>query len=476
MRERGLFLVASCSFIAGTILGGIGFPPSIAVLMLLSLLPLALYLKVRLPVVIITSALFITGSLYYAIDDYRYLVTERSLENVTQFESIITDTPKHSADTQSVTVKLLNPDLHHARLFLRTELYPELSYGDVLQISGNIKPPPNDSYGDYMAKEHVHGSIFYPSLEVVRNEANPFFKFLFNIRYYIKNTITRLFPEREAAFLAGIMLGDREEFSDDFLNALSVSGTMHLTALSGLHMAIIVLIVLSLFSAVLPGRKPLAFTSTFTLVTLFVAMTGFKVSAIRSSMMAFLAGFAGQTGRVYSPHNALALAALLITISNPKIPVFDVGFQLSFAATISIIYFTPVLKRLTFFTTDGFLHWRDILVITLAAQIGVAPITIMNFQNLSLTALPANIAILVIMPVLMTLGFATIATSAIFPPLAVILSKPTAFLLEYAILIIQTFSTVRIPFNPEIGVTTAILYYVALVWICWRWSPIVRTK
>ena len=200
-------------------------------------------------------------------------------------------------------------------------------------------------------------------------------------------------------------------------------------------------------------------------------MTGFQVSAVRAALMAFLVGFADMTHRLYSPHNAIAFAALVITVWNPKAPVFDLGFQLSFLATLAIIYLTPVIKRLPFLQADGVLGWRDVLAITLAAQLGVAPLTIINFGNFSFTALLANIGILAVIPLLTVAGFLVAITYMVFPPLALLLSKPIAFLIEYVITVVETFAVIYVPFNPSIGLTVAALYYAVLIWLCVRYSP-----
>ena len=458
------FFFSASGFIAGAIAGGLGLPPFGALIALILAVLAMLFFKTRSVIILAISILFILGNVYYTIDDYRYHAARDALASATSFEGTVIYDPRQGVDNQTAKVRIATPA---ATIFLRLDPYPEISYGDIVRIAGDIVPPPSDSYGDFMAKEHVHGTAFYPEIEIVGNNANPFFEALFGIRHYIKNTVSRLFTEREAAFLSGVLLGDRDLFTPDFLNKLSISGTMHLTALSGLHMSILVFLALAVSSAIFWRRRRLKFIVAFATVALFVAMTGFKVSAVRASLMAFLVGLAGESGRIYSPRNAILFSALVITVWNPKSPVFDLGFQLSFAAVLSIIYFAPILKLIPFFRTSGFLAWRDVLVITMAAQIGVLPITIAHFANFSLTALPANVAILVVMPPMMALGLLTVAVSVVSMPLASLLSIPTAFLADYAIQIVETFSSVRIMFNPELGITGTILYYAVLVWICW---------
>lgn len=478
LSAHDLFFFAASGFVLGAISGGLGFAPAGAAIFLVAAAPIILIFRLNYIAVAATAVLFFAGNLYYNADDHAYHAAKRGLEGAAYFEGVVIDEPQRRETNQTVKVRVLSTDVGQgagAKVSVRLRLYPELLYGDVVRAVGAISPPPRDSYGKYLAKERIHGTAFYPEIKVLGNEAAPFFDTLYETRRYIKTSINRLFSQRQAAFLSGITLGDREEFSREFLDKLSVSGTLHLTALSGLHMSIIVFIALAIFSAAFSGRKRPAFAATFFTTALFVAMTGFKISAIRASLMSFLAGLARQSGRIYNPRNAITFAAFVITATNPKAPVFDLGFQLSFAATISIIYFAPALRELPFFKADGFLGWRSVLAITIAAQLGVAPITIMNFGNFSFTALPANVAILTVMPVLMILGFATVAASAVSAPLAALLGKPTAFLLDYAIGVVDVFSGARLLFNPSMGVAVVMLYYAILIWISARWSPAAKS-
>ena len=477
VRPDTLLFFAACGFVAGATLGGLGTPPIVAILILLLLVCVVFFFRVR-PVILATVAVFLlAGNIYYALDDYEYQRAQHAVESVTHFEGVIIDEPRRSLTAQTAKVKLVNTTDESAlggRVYIRTDLFPELLYGDVVRVSGTIVPPPRDSYGNYMAKEHIHGTLFYPKVEVTGNKGNQIFAALLGLRQSLKDHISRLFTQQHTAFLSGILLGDKDEFSPTFLEKLSVSGTMHLMALSGSNMVIIIFIALGIFSVMFWGRKRMQFIATFGTVALFVAMTGFQVSAIRAALMACIVGLASVTHRIYNPHNAIALAAFILTVWNPKAPVFDLGFQLSFLATLAIIYLAPVFQLLPFLKTKGALGWREALAITAAAQLGVAPITIINFGNFSFTALLANIGILAVIPLLTVIGFLVAFLSMLAPQLASMISVPIAFLIEYVVFIVEMFAEVRVPFNPEIGATAAVLYYCVVIWICWRWSPALR--
>ncbi|RJR13366.1 ComEC family competence protein [Candidatus Parcubacteria bacterium] len=471
MRSDALFFLGSTSFVTGTIAGGIGIPPIGALLVYAGIIPFLLIGKVRTRIVLIVGCFFVLGAVYCAVDDFKYHVGLETAEYTTVLEGVVVNEPRRSIDTQTATVRSVGNDTEVVTLFVRTELYPKLRYGDVVLISGEVIPPPADSYARYMRKEHVHGTMFYPEIEVVGNEGNYFLETLYGFRNAMKERLALLFSQQHAAFLSGILLGEKDEFSPEFLDKLSVSGTMHLMALSGLNMTIIVFVALGIFTVVFRGRKRPIFIATFSLVALFVIMTAFQVSAVRAALMAFLVGLASVTNRIYKPHVAIACAALVISLWNPQAPLFDLGFQLSFLATIAIIYLAPVLKLLPPLKSEGILGWRDALGITLAAQLGVVPLTIANFENFSFTSLLANIAILAVIPLLTVSGFIVAFLAFLFMPLASLLAKPMVFLIDYVIAIVELFSIAYLPFNPHLGIAAALLYYACILYVCFRWYP-----
>lgn len=470
-----IFFWSGASFLLGTTAGGLGVAPLGVFLFVFVAIPFFFFYRTSWVIACATTFLFLAGNIYYSVDDYRYHKAREAIAGTERIEGRVIDVPRQRVGDQVAKIKVTlfdaSQEKTRARLFAYLKPYPEVFYGDMVLLTGKIISPPRDSYGDFLAKEKIHGTIFYPDMEVTGHEGNPFLEVLFKIRSNAKNILKRLFAPEQATFLIGILLGDREEFSPEFLQKLSVSGTLHLTALSGSNMIIIIVVASALFGFLLGKRRRAVFAATFLLVASFITMTGFQVSAIRAGIMAFIVGLAGEAGRLYNPRNALVLAGVLLTAVNPKAPVFDLGFQLSFIATIAIIYFAPVLERIPWIGGGGFLNWRDGLRITLAAQIGVTPIAIAHFSNFSFSALPANVALVAAIPLLMVLGFAVIFSGALFPPLAVLLSKPTGFLLGYATIIVDIFYEMRIPFNPHLGIIIVLLYYAALVLVCARFSP-----
>jgi competence protein ComEC len=146
--------------------------------------------------------------------------------------------------------------------------------------------------------------------------------------------------------------------------------------------------------------------------------------------------WAMKNGRLANAQNAIIFSAGVMLLINPLLLRYDIGFQLSFLATMGIVYFSPFLENQTMKKYRALGIW-EILILTLSAQVFVLPIILFNFKNLSLVSPLANLLVLPIIPLTMFLGFGMIVFQFIFPPLAVVFSWLTFLPLKYETTIIQ---------------------------------------
>ena len=134
---------------------------------------------------------------------------------------------------------------------------------------------------------------------------------------------------------------------------MAKSGTTHLVALSGQNITIIVIAISSFFGFF--ARRKSVFWLTLLIIIFFVLMTGAEASVVRAAVMGGIILLAKQIGRVHSIRNAIAAAAFIMILYNPKIFRFDVGFQLSFMALLGIVYLSPAIRKfLKMKEEDGF--------------------------------------------------------------------------------------------------------------------------
>lgn len=342
----------------------------------------------------------------------------------------------------------------------------EIAYGDLLELTGTIIPPSEGRAGDDPV-------TFFPETKVIdHHRGNRIKEALIDIKLSFVGIARKLLPKDQGALLSGILFGYRGDFREEFRSAMAESGTTHLVALSGYNIAIVALAIGSLARRFLRRRQ--AFIMTTLAIVLFVLMTGAESSVVRAAIMGFLALLAQESGRRYNLRNAITLAAAIMVLFDPTILRADIGFQLSFASLLGIVYLSPALLRL--WTrgepkNTGFLDWRGNAATTSAAQLAVLPLLVRYFGEFSATALAANILILSVVPITMLLGFILMLIGALSYTLGLMFAQAVNVLLSYETAVIHLFSNLSIQtgtmFRSEIFV---MIYYIALLFVAVRFN------
>lgn len=257
---------------------------------------------------------------------------------------------------------------------------------------------------------------------------------LVGVRDSIVERIFLALPEPHGSLLAGILLGNRVKLDRDLLEMFRLVGLSHIIAVSGYNLTILTANIRSVLRPALGRKMTLAIAGIA--VVSFVLLSGAPPSIIRAAVMAGILLWGEYLGRPQRSLGALALAAGVIVLFQPKI-IFDVGFQLSIAATYGLIRLAPVI-------TYAFSKWRipewlkQVLGETLAATIMTAPLIMAVFERLAVVSPLANIAVVPLIPLLMALGIGSVVLLFIVPPigkLAVLLCWP---ILHWIILVGQT--------------------------------------
>lgn len=213
-------------------------------------------------------------------------------------------------------------------------------------------------------------------------------------------------------FLVAVLLGDTTLISEDTRQAFSEVGLSHIIAISGLHIAIITMLLsLALWPMQRLGAGRWRPIPIMLLLWGYACITGLSPSVTRAVIMASVYIIGRLTERRASPYNSLCLAALLILIVSPD-DIYSIGFQLSFAAVLSILLFAnafnPVIPRKRIlYTAVGY------VTVTLAAVIGTFAISSLYFHIFPLNFLPANIICALLFPVLLGCSIVGLLLSAL---------------------------------------------------------------
>ncbi|MFW9598276.1 MAG: ComEC/Rec2 family competence protein, partial [Paludibacter sp.] len=186
----------------------------------------------------------------------------------------------------------------------------------------------------------------------------------------------------EYAVLSALTLGYTDELQPEIMAGYSASGAMHILSVSGLHVGIVYMVISFLLSFIRKNRFLIIVKAVFIVIFLwlYAFTTGLSPSVIRSAAMFSFVAIGSAFNRKSQIFNTIFASAFLILLTNPLL-LFNVGFQLSYTAVISIIIFQPTFSALLP-TKNKPLKWvRDLFAVSIAAQIGTLPLTLYYFQQ-----------------------------------------------------------------------------------------------
>jgi competence protein ComEC len=360
----------------------------------------------------------------------------------------IIDEPNIGENNQKLTVEARNGE-NKTEILLSTNLEEGYKYGDEINFSGKLAKPENFitdqgkefDYINYLRQGGILYVMNYPKIEIVsRGNGNMVQNALFFAKEKFLEKMNFAITRPESLLMGGLILGERSSFNQAFRQSFVNTGTIHIVALSGYNVTIVAEWFMKLF-AFLP--KNLGIGMGILAILLFIVMTGGSSTAIRAGLMATLALVARATGRNYDVARALILAGVFMIILNPFLLVYDVSFQLSFLATVAVIFLAPRIEKYFLWVPARF-ELRDIVSITVAAYIFVFPFILYQMGNFSLVALPANVLILPFIPLTMMLGFLTGLAGLIYYALAAPFGYISYLFLHYELGVINFFS--NLPF------------------------------
>lgn len=306
------------------------------------------------------------------------------------------------------------------------DLFPRYRVGEVLRVEGEVD---------------FEGNIFNARVEKVGREKT-LGSYFSKLRREIAERIGTLLPSRQATLVQGTVLGV-DNIEKEFRDQLIKTGTIHVVVVSGQNLAIVAGLFLSMVKYL--GRRQSLFLATGA-VFLYAFLTGFEPPVVRASIMVLVSSIAIYYGRQTIPLWSLILAALIILGVWPW-AIFEVSFQLTFAATLGIMTLGEWMTKI--FTHPGKNTLLTLLINNAAVATGAylftAPIILFYFGQISLIGIAANILVAEAVAPVMILGFATAITSLI----SVSAAQPVAYLVYvpafYFVKIVEFFAD--LPFD-----------------------------
>lgn len=434
---------------------------------------------------------FLCGMIRFAASDAGQFDLAPLYGKSLAMHGVIDEEPERIPPHQRIAVAIASINGRDAqksfRVLATVRQFPAYAIGDEVKMQGAIEAPRQDSIFDeasYLKRRGVTATLFYPQVErLAQGKGNWLVLRLVTIKHAFENNIDAVLPEPHAGFLKGLLIGERSSLPQSLIADFQVTGTSHMIALSGYNITIIASAIQWIFLALtLPFA--LSFWLASGLIVLFIIMTGASASVVRAGIMGLLLLVAQKEGRMYRMAPALALAGAAMVVQNPYVLRFDAGFQLSFGATLGLVYISPYVEK---WIDDVWRRVRRdktaravvgpeekamplakrILIETLAAQIAVLPLLIFLFGRVSLISPVVNVLVLLVTPYAMGIGFAAATLAFLSGALGRLVGGGAWVILEYQLRVIGLFA--KIPFaGVALGNAALIGILVMYLWIAWR--------
>lgn len=341
-----------------------------------------------------------------------------------------------------------------------------LRYGDHFEIEGELRKPNAQrnpggfNYRAYLARQQIFG-ILQPKhgqdISPTHQSGLLPLRWTENLRRRVESAIERVYGDipLHVRLVKGMFLGKRRGLPDDTIAVFRNSGVLHILAVSGMHVGLVAFVCFLSFS-LLPLPHKTTCILTIATVILYACLVGFRPSVLRASLMVILFLVAQIIDRDADLFNLLAFAALLLLLINPA-QLYDVGFQLSFVATFSIVYLIPKWEKLT----DRILRnqriaeddappqpplWKRALKwiiiafgVSFAAQVGTTCIIAYHFYRFYPISLIANVAVIGLIAPIVSLTLVSVICGLGWTPLATPFAYANHFLMFLLLEIVEFF-------------------------------------
>jgi len=218
------------------------------------------------------------------------------------------------------------------------------------------------------------------------------------------------FGQEELSIIQALLLGQRNDITQETYDNYKNAGAVHILAVSGLHIGILLLLLQFLLSplAYLPKGKTIKLILIVFLLWCFALLAGFSPSIVRAvTMFAFIA-YTFYLNRPSNTFNILALSMFFILLAINPMLLFQVGFQMSYAAVIAIVWIYPLLQRLWFPKNKIILKIWQLLSVSIAAQLGVLPISLFYFHQFPALFFVSNLLLVPALGLILAMGILTI--------------------------------------------------------------------
>lgn len=403
--------------------------------------------------------------------DYKNVIGQKVI-----VEGVVIALPDVRANNQRITFQPTNSKTNIIAIVDRNI---EINYGDLIKVIGHLESPENFTtnngrefdYVEYLAHRDIYFLIPYAEIEVLSHNNGSFIKkYLFKLNSSFIKNIQYVIPAPESDLADGLLLGARRGFDNETKEEFITTGTIHIVALSGYNISIVAKAIMYIASSFF-GLATSSILGVI-IIILFVLMSGAGASSVRAGVMAVIALLGRMSGRTYSASRALIIAGLLMIAFDLRV-IFDISFQLSFLATFGILFITPKVIKWVMWMPARF-GLREIAATTIAAQIAVLPLLLYTTGVFSFVAFPANVLILVFIPIAMLLSFIAGLLVFLSPSIALPFGYLAYVPLTYILKTIHLFAI--LPFASVTIKSFPLIFTIILYMFLFYWVFVLKTK
>ena len=353
----------------------------------------------------------------------------------------------------------------------------KIQIGTHLEVIGSVyknKQPSNPNlfdYGKYLENQGIYAQVYPKKISIGKNELS-LWSYFSNFRERIISNLEQSeISKEELNVLNALILGQKQDISQEILKDYQYAGAVHVLSVSGLHVGFIMLFITFLLKPIGNSRKGSILKLCIIILCLwsFAILTGLSPSIVRSATMFSFLTIGIHLRRTVNIYHTLLVSMLLILLFKPSF-LFDVGFQLSYLAVFFIIWLQPVLANVWQPKNKIITYFWNIITVSFAAQIGAMPLSIYYFHQFPGLFFITNLLILPLLGVIMAVGIVVvlIATVGTVPAFIAKIIEILIRVLNAIIHWVATFDSfviTNISFTKEMLLTSYLAIILIIIWI-----------
>lgn len=390
---------------------------------------------------------FILGMMSFYIHsdvNSKHHYAKKSFEETNSIRAIVTTSlkPNEKYNKYFISLSHFNDSVASGKLLLYVPKanFETLHSGDEIWLNACIYPVPKAfnpyqfDYSKYLEKQNVFHQIYTRKNQIKIIQTHK------TIDFYIENLRNNLsqsfeihhFEPKTKAIIDALILGQRLELDKETIADYSNAGVIHILAISGLHISIIYFFIVFLLKPLnrVKFGAEIQLLIVLAILWLFALLTGLPASVTRAVTLFSFISLGNYFNQPKAIYNALAISAFLILLVKPN-SIFDIGFQLSYAAVLSIVLFQPFFNKFHFSENKIAIYFTDTILVSLAAQFGVLPLSLYYFNQLPLLFLLANLVIIPLSSLVLIAGIVILPLNYMLPSVAIFLGKILEFSIQF---------------------------------------------